>query len=138
MLDLSVIVPTHNRRQFLPDLLASLAVQDYPADRWELVIVDDGSLDETLQYLQSGDEARPANMIVVCQPQSGPAAARNNGARKARGRALLFLDDDMVASPSLVREHATVHLQEPWTVVVGHLTLPTEGRAPWAAWEDMQ
>lgn len=138
MLDLSVIVPTHNRRGFLPDLLAGLAAQDYPADRWELVIIDDGSSDDTVEFLQSGDGARPANMVVISQSQGGPAAARNNGARNARGRALLFLDDDMIASPSLVREHALVHLHEPWTVVVGHLTLPTEGRAPWVAWEDAQ
>src|SRR5205823_11849968 len=121
MLDLSVIVPTHNRRHFLPDLLASLAAQDYPADRWQLIIVDDGSSDDTIEYLQSGDGAGPANMVVLSQPQGGPAAARNNGARNAHGRALLFLDDDMVASPSLVREHAIAHLQESWAVVVGHL-----------------
>ncbi len=138
MLDLSVIVPTHNRREFLPELLASLAAQDYPSDRWELVIVDDGSSDDTVTFLESREGQRPANVVVISQPQGGPAAARNNGARNARGRALLFLDDDMIASPSLVREHAIVHLEQPWTVVVGHLTLPTEGREPWVAWEDAQ
>jgi glycosyltransferase involved in cell wall biosynthesis len=138
MLDLSVIVPTHNRRQFLPELLGSLAAQDYPADRWELLIVDDGSVDDTLEFLRSGDGLRPANMIVVSQAQGGPAAARNNGARHAHGRGLLFLDDDMIASPSLVREHAVAHLQESWSVVVGHLTLPAGGRSPWVAWEDAQ
>src|SRR6476660_1387504 len=134
MLDLSIIVPTYNRRKFLPALLESLAAQDYPADGWELVIVDDGSPDDTVAYLRSGDGQRPANMVVVEQANSGPAVARNNGAKQASGRALLFLDDDMVASPSLVREHAAAHLEQPWSVVVGHVTLPTDGREPWVAW----
>ena len=138
MLDLSVIVPTHNRRAFLRGLLDALAVQDYPADRWELVIVDDGSSDDTVSYLESGGGTRPTNSVVVSQQQSGPAAARNNGARTARGRALLFLDDDMIASPSLIREHAEAHLHATRLVVIGHLTLPTEGRDPWVAWEDAQ
>ena len=59
MFDLSVIVPTHNRRDFLPALLASLAAQDYPKGCWELVVVDDGSSDDTLQYLDFGLNPAP-------------------------------------------------------------------------------
>jgi glycosyltransferase involved in cell wall biosynthesis len=138
MLDLSVIVPTFNRRTFLPELLESLAGQDYPGEKWEMVIVDDGSADDTVAYLRSDEGPRPVNLTVVEQANGGPATARNNGAKHARGRALLFLDDDMVASPSLVREHAMAHLEQPWSVVVGHLLLPDEGREPWVAWEDAQ
>jgi len=138
MLDLSVIVPTHNRKSFLPELLKSLAEQDYPAERWELVIVDDGSTDGTREYLESGEGPRPVNMRVVTQAQSGVATTRNNGSALARGRGLLFFDDDMIAAPTLVGEHACVHLEDPAAVVVGHLTLPHEGREPWIAWEDMQ
>jgi len=138
MFDLSVIVPTHNRRDFLPALLASLAAQDYPKGCWELVVVDDGSSDDTLQYLGSGAGPRPANVRVLSQPQSGVATARNNGGRAATGRAVLFLDDDMIASASLVREHSEVHLQEPQAVVIGHLTVPAADREPWVAWEDAQ
>jgi glycosyltransferase involved in cell wall biosynthesis len=138
MFDLSVIVPTHNRIDFLPALLASLAAQDYPEGRWELVVVDDGSSDDTLQYLESGVSPRPANIRVVSQAQSGVATARNNGVRSAASRAVLFLDDDMVTSPSLVREHAEVHLHDPQAVVIGHLSVPAADREPWVAWEDAQ
>src|SRR4051794_40643233 len=110
MIDLSVIVPTHNRQSFLPGLLASLAKQDYPAERWELVIIDDGSSDGTPEYLASYSGEKPRNMEVISQPQSAVATARNNAVRAAHGRAVLFLDDDMIASPSLVREHACIHL----------------------------
>jgi glycosyltransferase involved in cell wall biosynthesis len=138
MFDLSVIVPTHNRRDYLRPLLASLASQDYQPDRWELVIVDDGSSDGTLQYLGSEAKSYLANIRVLSQPQSGVAATRNNGVRAALGRAVLFLDDDMIASPSLVRQHAQAHLEHPEAVVVGHLSVPAAEREPWVAWEDAQ
>jgi GT2 family glycosyltransferase len=62
--------------------------------------------------------------------------ARNNGGRSARGRGLLFLDDDMLASPTLVGEHARVHLEDSHAVVIGYISVPTTGRRPWVAWED--
>jgi glycosyltransferase involved in cell wall biosynthesis len=136
MLDLSVVVPTHNRIDYLPALLSSLAGQDYPPDRWELIIVDDGSSDGTRRFVECYSGPRPANMRLLSQAQSGVAVARNNGASVARGRAVLFLDDDMIASPRLVREHALVHAQDPCAVVIGHVSLPVEGRDPWVAWED--
>jgi glycosyltransferase involved in cell wall biosynthesis len=138
MYDLSVIVPTHNRAGYLASLLANLASQRYPAERWELVIVDDGSTDGTRDYLETYDGPKPKNTRLVSKPQGGVATARNHGARIAEGRALLFLDDDMIASPTLVTAHAEVHQEDPRAVVIGHLNMPEEGRAPWVAWEDDQ
>lgn len=138
MFDLSVIVPTYNRRAYLPPLLESLAAQNYPADKWELIIVSDGSTDDTLAFLESGDGPRPTNMRALQQENSGPGVARNYGVSVARGRGLLFLDDDMVASPGLVAEHARVHSEVPRAVCIGHLSMPEEGRDPWVAWEDAQ
>lgn len=138
ILAVTVVVPTHNRLGFLPALLDSLEAQDYPSARWELVLVDDGSSDGTAAYLRARSEQCRNNMTVLYQRQSGAPAARNNGARTARGRALLFLDDDMIASPTLVREHAQLHLQDPGAIVVGHLSLPEGEREPWVAWEDAQ
>jgi glycosyltransferase involved in cell wall biosynthesis len=136
MFDLSVIVPTHNRKDYLAPLLENLGAQDYPGELWELVSIDDGSSDGTADYLRGYEGPRPANMRVISQPQSGVATARNNASWAAEGRALLYLDDDMVASPRLVGEHARAHLQDPKAVVIGHVTLPPTGREPWVAWED--
>lgn len=138
MLDLSVIVPTHNRHDYLPALLESLTNQNYPADRWELVIIDDGSSDGTAEFLGSYAGSKPANMRVISQPQSGVATARNNGVLVAKGRAVLFLDDDMLATPTLVGEHASVHLSDSSAVVIGHISVPASGREAWVAWEDIQ
>lgn len=138
MFDLSVIVPTHNRAAYLAPLLAGLAGQDYPAERWELVIVDDGSTDGTGEYLKAYEGPRPLNTRVVSQPQSGVATTRNNGANVAKGQGLLFLDDDMIPTPMLVATHAGVHLQDDRAVVIGHISVPSKGREPWVAWEDAQ
>jgi glycosyltransferase involved in cell wall biosynthesis len=136
MYDLSVIVPTHNRRGYLPALLTSLAAQAHPGDRWELILVDDGSTDDTQAYLATTRDPRPAHTTVLHQAQSGPAAARNTGVARAQGRAVLFLDDDMIAGPGLIAEHVAGQAAEPNAVVVGHLTVPKGGRDPWVAWED--
>ncbi|HUS15300.1 MAG TPA: glycosyltransferase family A protein [Chloroflexia bacterium] len=138
MPDLSVIVPTHNRQAFLPALLASLAAQDYPADAWELIVVDDGSTDGTRAYLLSDPRPGPPHTTCIFQGQQGPASARNTGARAATGRALLFLDDDMIAASELVRAHAIAQCDRDRAVVIGHLTVPATGRSPWMAWEDAQ
>lgn len=136
MYDLSVVIPTHNRVDHLPGLFARLAAQDYPADKWEVVVVNDGSVDATREYLESGEGSRPLNLRVIHQPQGGVSRARNNGAKNARGRGILFLDDDMLAAPTLVREHALVHQEDPCAVVIGHISVPDSGRHPWVAWED--
>jgi len=138
MPNISVIVPTHNRQAGLPALLAGLAAQDYPAAAWELIIVDDGSTDGTRAYLESGAGSRPQHTTYIYQAAQGAAGARNSGAHAATGPALLFLDDDMIATPELVREHTALQLAGDRAVVIGHLTVPTAGRSPWMAWEDAQ
>ena len=86
MVDLSVIIPTFNRAEFLPSVVASIDAGGI-ADV-EIVVVDDGSTDDT--------EAAVAKLGVkyVRQSNAGPAAARNTGAAVAAGRYLAFLDSD--------------------------------------------
>ena len=102
----SVIVPTHARPERLAQLLESLAAQSVPADRVELVVVDDGSPDD----VRPGADGLPANARLVRQRRQGPAAARNAGAALARGNLIAFIDDDCVAEPrwleALLRAHA--------------------------------
>jgi GT2 family glycosyltransferase len=91
-IEFSVVVPTYNRPQHLRQCLEALAALDYPAARCEVIVVDDGS--------NVGLEAAIApffelmNVTVLRQPNSGPATARNSGAAAARGRYLVFTDDD--------------------------------------------
>lgn len=89
---LSVIIPVHNGGAHLPRCLDALRVSDLK--EYEVIVVDDGSTDG------SGDVARARGFEVVrLGERRGPAAARNEGARRARADILLFLDADVVARP---------------------------------------
>jgi glycosyltransferase involved in cell wall biosynthesis len=104
--ELSVVVTTHNRRQLLRTCLQSLARQT-AAGEFEVVVVVDGSSDGTEQMLASLETPFP--LTIVTQAQAGQSAARNAGAARARGRVLLFIDDDEEASPALVAAHLAAH-----------------------------
>src|SRR5262245_22867809 len=94
----SVIVPTYERAQQLALCLHALACQNYPRDLFEVLVVDDGS---TLSQEASVDAFRgKLNVQLLSQPHSGPAAARNYGARYARGSFLAFTDDDCAPCPT--------------------------------------
>lgn len=84
----SVIVPTYNRSDLLKKTLDSVWAQ--PGDDFEVIVVDDGSTDDTISYLNS----LRSKVEVVRQTNRGPGAARNAGAARATGKYLAFLDSD--------------------------------------------
>lgn len=91
-LTFSVIVPTYNRPARLSECLDALCGLDYPADKYEVIIVDDGG-DEALDAIVAACPDGP-DVRLLRQDNAGPASARNFGAREARGRFLAFTDDD--------------------------------------------
>lgn len=93
---ISVVVPAHNAAKTLGACLAGLERQTVPRHEYELIVVDDGSTDATREV--AGQFA----VRLVCQPKRGPAAARNLGARGARGDLLLFTDADCVPAPDWI------------------------------------
>jgi glycosyltransferase involved in cell wall biosynthesis len=104
----SVVIPTYNRSEPLEACLLTLAAQTYPAGRWEVVVVDDGSDDETPAIVRRHATALPLTALrhaVRCG--SGPA--RNTGVARARGDVVVFLDSDTLAPPWLLGEHARTH-----------------------------
>ncbi len=91
---LSVILPTHNRPQQLERCLNALSHQDLPGRCFEVIIIDDGSrmpLDNPVSRFKN-----VFDIVLIRQDRKGPAAARNKGAQIARGRYLVFTDDDCV------------------------------------------
>ena len=89
----SAIIPTYNRAHIVCDAIDSVLAQTYP--HIEVIVVDDGSKDDTLQKLQAyGDRIR-----VFSQKNAGPAAARNRGITEARGELIAFLDSDDIWLP---------------------------------------
>jgi len=97
----SVVICTHNRAAVL--LLSIRSVLDQTFDDFELVVVDDGSTDDTFAVVGTIDDHR---VRYVHRPNGGLSAARNTGARAARGRILAFLDDDDRFVPHLLAELA--------------------------------
>lgn len=89
----SVIVPTYNSADTLAICLDALTTQDFPRDDYEIIIVDDGSSDNTADVVNRYSRLTPP-VSYVKQPNQGPASARNLGARRARGDLLVFTDAD--------------------------------------------
>lgn len=131
----SIVIPTHNRREILRRVLTALAEQTYPPDRFEVIVVVDGSSDGTGSMLAS--LRQPYSLRVIEQDQQGPSAARNAGIAAALGQTIIFLDDDVVPVPRLVEAHASFHARDERAVVIGRLLASAEGRRTgWGAWED--
>jgi GT2 family glycosyltransferase len=131
----SVVVPTYNRAPSLRRLLDALALQTYPFDAFEVIVVDDGSTDGTIGQL--GEWSCPFTLRVLKQEHGGPAEARNLGVRHATGSLLVFVDDDVVPAPELLAEHVRSHQQERDLVVVGPMSPPLNWRRPaWVRWEE--
>jgi|JI10StandDraft_1071094.scaffolds.fasta_scaffold214976_4 glycosyltransferase involved in cell wall biosynthesis len=84
----SIIVPSYNCERFIAETLGS--VRDQTFENWELIVVDDGSRDATVEIASQFDE----RIRVVQQKNAGVCAARNHGYRLSRGRFLCFLDHD--------------------------------------------
>ncbi len=85
---ISVIIPTFNTGKYISEAITSVFAQKYP--NIEIIVVDDGSTDNTLEVLKTfGDTIK-----VISQKNTGPAAARNTGLRNARGTIVGLLDAD--------------------------------------------
>ena len=95
MTTISVVIPTLNRRVFLSDAITSLISQN--CQNWELIVVDDGSTDDTRRYLEGKSD--PRIRFIIRESPGGPSVARNAGLAEARGDLIMFLDDDDLLRP---------------------------------------
>jgi GT2 family glycosyltransferase len=109
--EISVVLPTYNRKDILRVCLASLALQSLPSHRWEAVIVDDGSCDGTETFCK--EILLPFPLRYLRQENQGPGAARRTGVEASRGEYLFLCNDDTIASSNLLAEHLSVHRQYP-------------------------
>ena len=105
MSTISTIIPTHNGAHYLGEALESIAAQSLRPI--EVIVVDDGSTDNTAEIVESRRAALP-NLIYVRQKQRGAPAARNAGAARARGELLHFLDADDLLLPDFYLHLVTV------------------------------
>jgi len=131
---ISVVIPTRNRRQLLPGVLAALAEQEgVGASALEAVVVVDGSDDGTVEELEQYKP--PYGLVVLKQVHLGVATARNRGWRQATADMVLFLDDDVIPDRRLLIEHIQAHRANPDSVVLGQVMPGPDGVDAWT-WYD--
>ena len=112
----SVVIPTYNRRPILEKCLLALEQQQTsgtPVERYEVVVVDDGSTDGTPTWLRQNTD-RFAHVRLIEQVHGGPAEGRNRGVEHARGDVIVFIDSDLVVTPVFLAKHAEA-LQLTWS-----------------------
>ncbi len=99
----SVIVPVYNGGAIITRCLDALAGQTVAADCYEIILVDDGSRDDTAAIAAAWGDVHPQHCFrLIQQPNAGPAAARNHGAQVARSPLLLFTDGDCAPQPDWI------------------------------------
>ena len=109
--EFSVIIPTRDRPQRLARCLQSLTDLDYPAGRFEVIVVDDGSA-EPLDQVVAPFKNR-LKLRLIRQEGAGPGVARNAGAALARGTFLAFTDDDCTVAPDWLGQFASRFASSP-------------------------
>jgi glycosyltransferase involved in cell wall biosynthesis len=134
-MDITVIIPTHNRCELLRKTLDGLSRQTGSASVKEVIVVSDGSTDSTTDIAQQFSTRLPIRVLE--QPRSGVSRARNYGIREAKSDVVLFLDDDVVPGPQLISEHAEFHKDMPSleAVLMGYVTWhPDVAVTPFMRW----
>lgn len=100
----SIIIPTYNRLPILQKCLQALEAQNF-AQPYEVVVVDDGSTDGTVEFLQNHVDEFP-HVRLILQNHEGAAIARNTGIDVALGETIVFIDSDLVVTPVFLSAHA--------------------------------
>lgn len=108
-MDVSIIVPTYNKLSRLKLSISSFENQTYPSDKFEVIVIDDGSSDGTGEYLKSVDT--PFELKCCYQENAGRSAARNKGIELAKNQLLIFTDDDLILHPTFIEEHVTSQIE---------------------------
>lgn len=115
MKDVSVIIPTYNRAKYLDYTLAAFTLQTYT--EFELIIIDDGSEDDTFDVIEKYRHHLAIKYIY--QKHAGSSSARNNGLLEARGTYIIHIDCDRIPCRSFIEEHLRILINSDHTVSIG-------------------
>ena len=104
----SIVIPTYNRLPILQKSLEALEKQELDSNLitgYEVIVVDDGSTDDTLTWLDE-EKSDLTHVRLFSQNHAGPAVARNLGLTEAVGEWIIFIDSDLVVTPTFLQAHA--------------------------------
>ncbi|MFN8609900.1 MAG: glycosyltransferase [Vulcanimicrobiota bacterium] len=116
-MNFSLVIPTRNRSQALRLTLQHLSLSKYPFDDFEVLVVDDGSTDDTPAALAEWSDRLPLRWFA--QAHGGTSRARNRAIQEARGRYILFIDDDVLVPVDFLERHARLQAAHPGHLVRG-------------------
>lgn len=134
----SIQICSYNRKDILTKCLQALSGQNFPKDKFEVVLVDDGSNDGTGDAVKNLDLGY--NLKYLYQTNQGLATARNTGIRETRGKYIIFIDDDIIADENLLKQHLIFHCVYPRTIIrgwVNHVTSLDDIKKPILNWQDI-
>lgn len=124
-LEISALLSTYNRAPLLYQALDALTRQTLPPELFEVIVVDDGSTDNTREVVSSFEHA--LNVQYLFQEHKGLAAGKNLAIAQASAPVILFMDDDDVPDPDLLTQHLLSHRQcNEHTAILGYTTLSAE------------
>lgn len=128
-IEVSVVIPTFNRRHLLERTVPALAAQSVDGCAYEVIYVVNGSTDGSEPLLRQAESEWPNKIrCIYIDPTGTPSAPRNRGIRESRGAVIIILDDDVLPDPDLVRRHVEFHRDHPELhhAALGSLTVPDE------------
>src|ERR1700730_9155135 len=123
MPQISVVIPTKNRSALLAESIEHIESQTVPRDQYEVIVIDNDSSDDTRNVLEQ-KVATYSNLKYGFQEKPGAAATRNAGLRLAKNDLILFIDDDVQATPSLIQAHLDCHSKNSAASVIGAVSMP--------------
>ncbi len=133
---ISIIIPTLNRASLLFLAIESFVIQNFPAEQFEILVVDNGSTDSTKDVVEAAIASHPAHQIrYICESEPGLLSGRHRGAIEAKGEILTFVDDDIEAAinwlPAIKESFDNLSVQ-----IVGGRNLPKYEVEPpeWLEW----
>jgi len=123
--DITIVVPTYNRGEALGAILEGLLASDHNGlGEIEIIVVDDGSPLPAAPVVSSRKVPPGFTLKCVRQENAGPAAARNQGFAASHGDIVIFIDDDILVPPDLIRQHVEAHVLNPNAVIFGGCIAP--------------
>jgi glycosyltransferase involved in cell wall biosynthesis len=130
-----VIIPPYNRADVIARTLNHFMVQDYPADRYEVIVVDN-STDRTPEVVAALSAESACSIRLIHKPIRLPAIKRNLGLAEARFDYALFFNDDVWVEPNLLREHARTHAQHDEPIAVLGIVEQSD-EMPWSPFQEV-
>lgn len=119
---ISIIVPCYNAEKYIRVCIESILKQTVPLDMLEIIFIDDDSTDKTCEIVKCYEEKYPESILLIeCEKNAGPGAARNIGLQYASGNYIVFVDaDDVISEGALERVYRIVHDEIPDVIWVGN------------------